>query len=156
MPQPRPERRVCAPWLAWIDLPRVEIEDRWTPLLSIAPRYCLVGDCRREQAEEPAARRYLAPRDVGQRNRQLEQLGPRDRAPGMPGRVRPAVMVVPQRRDARRIGIAFLGEHPVCPRRTLVDRKAQCAIAGELLARGILQRGPRALEVGAKGFGGHR
>src|SRR5436309_12706198 len=56
-------------------------------------------------------------------------------------------MIVPDRRDARGIGIAFLGEHPVGPGRALVDREARRAIAADPLARGLFDLAAGAREI---------
>src|SRR3546814_4822606 len=62
----------------------------------------------------------------------------------------PAIMIVDHRRNARRIGIACLGEFGMRPRGAGVDREARRTIAGDGRAAGILQCLPRTSEIGAR------
>src|SRR3546814_3094246 len=59
-------------------------------------------------------------------------------------------MIVDHRRNARRIGIACLGEFGMRPRGAGVDREARRTIAGDGRAAGILQCLPRTSEIGAE------
>src|SRR3546814_1368358 len=68
----------------------------------------------------------------------------------------PAIMIVDHRRNARRIGIACLGEFGMRPRGAGVDREARRTIAGDGRAAGILQCLPRTSEIGAESRGIHR
>ena len=78
---------------------------------------------------------------------------PCDRAEGEARRFGPAIMVVHDRRDAGRIGIALLGQDRVRPRRARIDREARRAIAGHARPRRILDRRARPREIGAERSG---
>jgi len=110
-----------------------------------------------QHAEEPAAagREPLAG-EFGGGHRDFEQLGPRQRLEREARRVGPAVMVVRNRRDARRIGIALLGELEIGPRGAVIDREARRAVAGDREARRILDHFARAADVGGELFAAQR
>src|SRR3546814_7442102 len=58
------------------------------------------------------------------RDRPFDEVAARHRAPRMARALRPAIMVVDDRRDAAGISIALFGEHRVRTRRARIDREA--------------------------------
>src|SRR3546814_6538010 len=64
--------------------------------------------------------------------------------------LRPAIMVVDDRRDAAGISIALFGEYRVRPRRARIDREAGRAIAAHFGAADVFQYRSRLLEIGGE------
>ena len=65
-------------------------------------------------------------------------------------------MVVNDRRDAARIGIALFGKHRMRPRRARIDREARRAIAADRDPAEVFEDRPRLCEVGGEIAGRHR
>ena len=80
-------------------------------------------------------------------HRQFDQIGPFDRVEGEARCVAPAVMVVRNRRDARRIGIALPGKFLVRPRSARVDGEARRAVSGHLATTDVFQNAARPSQV---------
>src|SRR3546814_4164269 len=99
------DRRVGDARLAGVDFPWVEIEDRRMPL-RVHPRDCPARETIGQHPHKAAAaRRQSAPGEARGRDRPFDEVAARHRAPRMARTLRPAIMVVDDRRDAAGISI---------------------------------------------------
>jgi hypothetical protein len=154
MTQARFQRRRRHPRLLRVDLPRVEVEDRRALLRLVDAGHRPAREAVRKQAEEAAsARGHAAASDFDGGDGELEEIAARQRAKGEARGFAPAIMVVGERGDAGRIGIAFLGEDLVRPGGAGVDREARRPVAARLDAAGVCDGGVGAAQVGAERFG---
>src|SRR5690554_3332189 len=102
----------------------------------------------RQYAEEAASTgRQAPPCEHRGRHRNFDKLRPRQRPESETRGVGPAVMVVRDRSDARRVSVALLCELHECPRSALVDREAGRSVTGRADASGILDGAPRLGEI---------
>jgi hypothetical protein len=137
--------------LARVDLPRVEVENGRATIAAIDPRHRPARKAVRQHPEEATAPgRHPAPAKFHSGHRQLEQVGVGERPEGEARRFGPAIMIVPDRRDAGRISIAFLGQHAVRPGRARIDGEARRAVADRAETAGILDGGAGAAQIGAE------
>src|SRR5690606_19638550 len=114
MPEAGLQRSVADPGLVSIDLPRMKVEDGGLLAALLLPdRPARYGE--RKQPEEAAAGNDPLARDHRRGDRKLDQRRIRQRAMGTSRRLWPSVMVVAERRHARRIVVALFRQHRMGP-----------------------------------------
>src|SRR6185437_9892929 len=139
MTQPRLKRRSMLPRLIRINLPGMKIKDAREPLLAIdtahrPPRYPI----GQEAEIAPAGTGEVAAKETHGRKRNLDQTRILI-AEGRPRAIRHPVEIMPDRIDARTIGMSRLCQNLECPPVSRTDRERCSAISANRYAAGVLE-----------------